>query len=85
MSNFLEADYTINEVIEATQQLKGSSAPGPDGITALFYQIFWNVIGQDILDYTLNILNKGGNPGQINHTFLSLIPKITNPSTPSDL
>jgi hypothetical protein len=84
MSNFLEADYTISEVTEAIQQLKGSSAPGPDGITALFYQKFWNVIGQDILDYTLNILNKGGNPGQINHTFLSLIPKITNPSTPSD-
>lgn len=41
-------------------------------------------MGPDILDYTLHILNSGGIPDQINNTFISLIPKLCNPSTSTD-
>jgi len=37
MHNYLEEDYTSTEVLEAIMQLKGNSAPGPDGLTAMFY------------------------------------------------
>lgn len=84
MKQILEDDFTNTEVISATYQLKGSSAPGPDGLSALFYHKYWSIIGNDILDYTLLVLNKGHNPAQLNYTFLSLIPKVTNPSTPSE-
>jgi hypothetical protein len=84
MFDILAADFTSMEVMEATQQLKSNSAPGPDGVSALFYHKFWEIVGQKVLDYTLNILNNGGNPADINFTYISLIPKINSPNTPTD-
>lgn len=64
--------------------MKSTAAPGPDGMPALFYQSYWEVIGNDIIDYVLKILNHNGDPGNINHTHLCLIRKIKHPSLPSD-
>lgn len=80
----LNVEFTAIEVQEAIRNLKANSAPGPDGLTALFYQKYWNIIGEDLMDYILNILNNKGNMKTINHTFISLIPKSNSPSTPSD-
>jgi hypothetical protein len=33
---------------------------------------------------TLNVLNQGGDPNQYNSTYICLIPKINNPSNPSE-
>lgn len=80
----LNAVFTAIEVQEAIRNLKANSAPGPDGLTNLFYQKYWNIIGEDLMDYILNILNNKGNMETINHTFISLIPKSNSPFTPSD-
>lgn len=70
--------------MEAIKQMKSLAAPGPDGLPALFYQAYWEIIGSDITDFILNILNHNGDPGNINHTFLCLIPKLKKPNLPSD-
>lgn len=84
MFSYLDAPFTEKEVVDATFQLKGNSAPGPDGMSALFYHKYWDIVGQDIISYTLNILNHGHCLDHINYTYISLIPKISHPSTPSD-
>ncbi|MCI82163.1 ribonuclease H protein, partial [Trifolium medium] len=55
-----------------------------DGLPALFFQKYWNIIGVDVLNYILGILNNGTPPDDINQTFLALIPKNKQPSTPKD-
>lgn len=37
----LNIEFTVQEVTEAIKSLKNNSAPGPDGLTALFYQHYW--------------------------------------------
>lgn len=84
MFSHLATEFTEKEVMAAIFQLKGASAPGPDGLTSLFYHNYWNIVGKDILLSTLNVLNNNGNPDMVNFTYISLIPKITHPSTTSD-
>jgi len=59
-------------------------APGPDGLPALFFQKYWHIVGREVQDLALSILNTGEQPHDINKTFLVLIPKGKNPSTPKD-
>jgi len=82
--NFLNTPFSAQEVQEAISNLKANSAPGPDGLTALFYQKYWEIIGPDVLNYTLNILNNEGSINDINHTYISLIPKVPSPSKPEE-
>jgi len=80
----LNIAFTSEEVQIAIKNLKANSAPCPDGLSALFYQNYWEVIGANIINYVLNILNNDGSINDINNTFISLIPKINTPNKPSD-
>jgi hypothetical protein len=53
-------------------------------LTAQFFQTYWDIIGADISNYALNILNNGGNPESLNDTYICLIPKNNHPSVPAD-
>lgn len=59
-------------------------APGPNGLPALFYQKYWDIVGRDVTSVALEVLNNGKSPEDINKTFLVLIPKCKNPTTPKD-
>ena len=59
-------------------------APGPDGMPPLFYQNYWELVGEDVTKTILSYLNSASLPHPLNHTFLTLIPKIKNPITVSD-
>ena len=75
MNADMGAPYTREEVIETLKQMHPTKAPGPDGMPALFYKTFWYVIGEDVLNYVLDILNNDGSLDEINHTHIVLIPK----------
>ena len=47
----------------------------------LFYQSFWEKIGPDVSEAVLSCLNSGTLLKSINHTFITLIPKVNNPET----
>lgn len=49
-----------------------------DGITPIFFQRYWPVIGGDIIYATLEALNTGIFLDALNYTFISLIPKKKN-------
>jgi hypothetical protein len=84
MATYLSADFTEEEVSSAIQGVKGLAAPGPDGLPARFYHLYWDIVGKDITREALQVLNGENNPKPLNDTHICLIPKINNPSHPSD-
>jgi hypothetical protein len=58
-----------------------TKALGPDGLPPVFYQKYWHLIGEDISNAVLTCLNTGKILKAINHTHITLIPKVKNPET----
>ena len=56
-----------------------TKALGPDGINALFYQKFWHIVGNNVVNAVLEFLNNGVMLPNLNHTNIVLIPKVKNP------
>ncbi len=54
-------------------------SPGPDGLPPVFYQKYWHLIGEDVTKAVLTCLNIGKILKAINHTYITLIPKVKNP------
>jgi hypothetical protein len=79
MRGILEKEFTEDEVGLATKSLKSQAAPGPDGMPAFFYQQFWSIVGRDVTNFALNVLNGDVDLGSVNHTHICLIPKSKKP------
>lgn len=71
----LDKMFTPKEVAEALAQMHPLKAPGPDGTHAFFYSKFWSIVRNNVLGVVLNILNNGASPQELNHTYITLIPK----------
>lgn len=76
MNFWLEAEYTKDEVERALKQMEPLEALGPDGLPPLFFQNYWQDVGDDISQAVLHCLNTSYFPSSINHTFVTLIPKV---------
>ena len=50
----------------------------------LFYQHYWNLVGDDVCQSILNFLNNASLPKHLNHTFITLIPRKKNPKYASE-
>ena len=61
-----------------------TKAPSPDGMAALFFQHYWHIVGKDVTQFALDILNGVTDPNSVNTTFIALIPKVKSSSTPKD-
>ena len=79
MNAILCQDFSEQEVVAALKQIAPLKAPRPDGMPPLFYQHFWGTVSRDVTSSILAWLNSGILPTPLNHTFISLIPKIHNP------
>ena len=75
----LSRKFEVHEVELALQQMAPFKAPGPNGMPSLFYQHFWETVSHDVTFSILMWLNSGTLPQSLNHTFISLIPKIKSP------
>ncbi|XP_057425675.1 uncharacterized protein LOC130719041 [Lotus japonicus] len=58
----LSTPFTRDEVEEALFQMHPIKAPGLDGFPALFYQKFWNIVGDDVTDFCLQVLRGEASP-----------------------
>jgi hypothetical protein len=89
VSNYINdslcSPFTEDEVIEALQNIGDLKAPGPDGMPAIFYKTFWDVVGDQVKNEVLQVLNGGPVPVEWNNTNMVLIPKIKNPQCIKDL
>ena len=74
----LDRPFTSEEVGEAIKGMAPLKAPGPNGIPPLFFQTYWTDIGMDVSQAILSCLNSRSILRSINHTFITLIPKVQN-------
>ena len=79
MNTSLVANFEALEVQEAIKQMAHLKAPGPDGMPPVFYQDYWELLGEDVTSSVLYFLNSASLPANLNHTFITLIPKVKNP------
>ena len=84
MQEMLSGDFTTDEIKEAVFQMGSTMAPGSDGMNALFYQKFWHIVGDDVVNAVLDFLNNGIMLPNLNHTNIVLIPKVKNPEKMSE-
>ncbi|KAL5735902.1 hypothetical protein ACOSQ2_030690 [Xanthoceras sorbifolium] len=84
MAGRLGEAFTRAEVRSAVFEMGPNKAPGPDGFHALFFQKFWNVVGEDVSSVCLKVLNGGYSIEEFNTTNVVLIPKVKNPERMTD-
>ena len=85
MNQKLTEPVSAEEIMKAAFSVKGSSAPGEDGLTGIFYQKFWHIVGPQLTAEITQFFNSSIIPEGWNHTQLSLLPKIPKPSSMKDL
>ena len=57
----VEGEITLDELFTAIKSFANDKSPGCDGLTAEFYQTFFNVIGKDLVE----VINDGFNRGEL--------------------
>ena len=62
-------------MVVALKQLHPSKSPGPDGMSALFFQKYWNIVSANVTSMVLNVLNSGMPLYDINKPILLLCRK----------
>jgi len=79
MNQDLLAPYTREEVKKALFSIGDLKAPGPDGLHAIFYKRFWDMLGEELEDEVLAVVNSATVPEGWNATTIVLIPKVEAP------
>jgi hypothetical protein len=84
MNDQLIREFTASEVEQALFQMSPLKAPGPDGLSLIFYQKYWHIVGPDVIAGVLSCLRDGVLLKKTNHTNICLIPKTQNPLSAKD-
>jgi hypothetical protein len=75
-NEILTENFTEKEVREAIFQMKHNKAPGPDGFPIEFYQLFWNLIKDDLMAMFREFHDGHLPSSHLNYGVISLIPKL---------
>ena len=79
MNDELLVEFKADEVAQAINQMHPTKSPGPDSMSPIFYLKYWDLVGSDVINCVLNMLNVGVLPSGLNETYICLIPKVKNP------
>lgn len=74
----LKAPILDKEVHEALFSMHSDKASGLDGMSPVFFQKHWDIIGKDVVDLVKRFFNTGIMEEQLNNTNIILIPKKKN-------
>jgi hypothetical protein len=85
MNTALTKEFTSEEVKAALENIGDLKAPRPDGMPAIFFKKYWDVVGEKLTREVLHILRGGPMPEGWNDTIISLIPKVDRPEKVTDL
>ena len=75
----LTKSVTEEEIKTAFLTMDSNKAPGSNGMTPLFFQKFWKIIKGDLVNAIKSFFYSGLMLRAINHTIISLIPKVPCP------
>lgn len=81
MNMELIKDFSGEEILTAIKQMHPTKAPGLDGMSAIFFQKCWSIVGNDVTRMVLNVLNNNMSLAKLNKTNITLIPKSKLPTT----
>ena len=84
MNNCLTKPFVAEEVKSALFGMSPTKAIGFDGMPALFFRKYWQIVGQDVTRTCLGLLNDNCNVDKIKKTIISLILKVNCPKTIKD-
>jgi hypothetical protein len=74
-NDMLSPPFTENEIKEAIFSCYAEGAPGPDGLSFLFFQKFWDIIKNDIISLFQDFYTGDLDLTRLNFALLTLIPK----------
>lgn len=76
-------NVTLNnsEIWNTFKCINPYKAPGPDGIQAIFYHRYWNIVGEEVCNFIKSCFTKCSIPKDLNKTFVALIPKVDKPES----
>ncbi|KAL4308915.1 hypothetical protein GQ457_01G015960 [Hibiscus cannabinus] len=80
----LERPFTCEEVWVAISTADGSHAPGSDGFNLDFFKKFWPAVKHNVMDFFEKFHAGTLVDVSINHSFISLIPKVSTPEKVDD-
>jgi hypothetical protein len=75
-NEILTSPFTMDEIKEAMFQMEHNKAPGPDGFPIEFYQVFWEIIKEDLLALFSDFYEEQLPLFSLNFGVITLIPKI---------
>lgn len=75
----LQRKVSTKELELALSQCNSNKAPEPDGLNAGTLKILWPQIHKEMLNLIDHFMETGQLPGDINSSFITLIPKVNNP------
>ncbi|KAK8461281.1 hypothetical protein SEVIR_1G007383v4 [Setaria viridis] len=80
MNTELMRPFTAEEIKRVLFQIGDLKAPGPDGMHAVFYKKYWELLGEDLVLEVMEAVNTTNIPEGWNDTTIVLIPKVNNPT-----
>ena len=79
MNKELLKEFKSEEVWTTLNQMYPTKSLGPDGLSPIFYQKYWDIMGPSVSHCVLQALNSGIMLERINETYIYLIPITKNP------
>ncbi|KAE8678114.1 hypothetical protein F3Y22_tig00111441pilonHSYRG00035 [Hibiscus syriacus] len=71
--------FTVEEVTDVVKLMSPLKASGDDGLGTIFYQQCWHIVGTEVAEYCIEILNGTQDIDPIKRTNIVLVPKIKSP------
>ena len=82
--NFLECPFTLEEIRSTLFSCNPSKTPGPDGISFLFYQTYWDLVQADLKLLVQSFYYRTLDLCKLNLASICLIPKKADASNISN-
>ncbi|CAA7020953.1 unnamed protein product [Microthlaspi erraticum] len=84
MNQALTKPPTNEEIKQAIYDINPEKAPGPDGMTSVFYHKFWEVTAKDVIAMVQEFFSSEALDARLNQTNICLIPKTERPKDMSE-
>jgi hypothetical protein len=72
----LTKTFEMEEIKRVVFEMKHNKAAGPDGFPAEFYQVFWDVIKDDLKEMFDKFYDGNLDIERLNHGVITLVPKV---------
>lgn len=72
VNSSLSLEFKAEEVTRALKWMHPKKALGPDGVSPLFHQHYWSLVGNCVTQVVLDFLNHGIIPSKFNEPVLPL-------------